>query len=187
VHGDYRRGDSLFSDASARRRLIGLAFVVLVGGGGAALLLGGWTGRDETLPPPGVPGPAVCPERITVRPEVPRSTRNGVFVAPDAREALLCEYPFDAAAPASPTLRVARRLDGDPAELIDYLNRLPGEFPEPQPCLGGGTEYAMVLGYADRAPAVVSLSCEWEHAGAVRRDGDLRKVLAHWQISMSEH
>jgi hypothetical protein len=165
--------------------LIGLALVVLAAGGGAALLLGGWTGHDGTLPPAGVPGPAVCPDRITVEPEVPRSTRDGLFVAPAASEALLCEYPFDAASPASPAVRDARRLDGDPAELIDYLNRLPGEFPEPQPCPGGRTEYAIVFGYPDRAPAVVSLLCEWEHAGAVRRDGDLRKVLAHWHVSMT--
>jgi hypothetical protein len=128
------------------------------------------------------PARAVCPATIDIGTRQTRPSRAGALVPSGATQALLCSYPLIPGTSRLPLGR-SRPLGTDPIEVITYLNGLPETLPEREVCLGiGRTQYAIVFGYADHDPATVRLACGYDQDGAVRRGGDLRRVLSFWGV-----
>src|SRR2546430_5504455 len=112
-----------------------------------------------------------------------KATRSGRLVPGGARSALLCSYP-------EPGYKLAatRRITKGATNLIAYLNGLPSSPPTGEYCtLMATTAHVIVFEYADRQPAVAyARNCAWDHDGAVRYHGDIRKVTAYWSVSWKD-
>ena len=144
---------------------------------------------ESEYPPVGTAAPAVCP--ATWEQTLPPQTRSGPLVPEGATDALLCSYPVPVG--QAYVLGGVRHI-ADPAPLVAYLNGLP---PGPQPsvdedgvetaCLAtGSTAHTVVLGYADRQPAIVHLACGVEQGGGRRHGEDLRVITAFFGADWNE-
>ena len=109
-----------------------------------------------------------------------QATRSGRLVPAGARSALLCSYP-EPAYTLGATRRTTTRVD----ELTAYLNGLPSSPPTGENCtVMATTAHAIVLVYTNQQPAIVyARNCAWDHDGAVRYHGDIRKVTAYWSVT----
>ena len=69
--------------------------------------------------------------------------------------------------------------------LTAYLNGLPSSPPTGENCTAmATTAHAIVLEYTNQQPAIVyARNCAWDHDGAVRYHGDIRKVTAYWSVT----
>ncbi|GAA2340886.1 hypothetical protein [Dactylosporangium salmoneum] len=163
--------------------IVAAALAVVLAAAVAAVLV---TRREDDLadgpevPAAGSPSPASCPatwDDTFVRPQ-----RRGPLVPREPSEALLCTYAFTPERPLR--LSATHRLAGDATRVAGYFNGLTTRRPEGTSCsLEGHTEHIVVLGYPDRAPAVVTdRQCAWDQAGGVRYLADLRTVTGFWAL-----
>ena len=142
------------------------------------------TANDPEVPPLGSPSPATC--LSTWNDQAPQATRQGLLVPPGATEALLCSYPYR----GLPPLRLGRvhRTTTNLDSLIGYFNHLPTSPPKGVACLDGATTvHTVVFGYPNRRPAVViDRGCSWDQSGAVRYEGDPKKINSYWGVPWNE-
>jgi hypothetical protein len=173
--------------------LVVLAIIVTAG-----LML---TGRENPVPaslpapvaaspsqasPAGSPSPAICPPQWELVDKPPVASRDGNLVPGGATKALLCSYRPNGPHPLP--LGATHTLTTNVDTLIGYLNGLPSAPPKNEGCmLGGTTEHVIVFEYPDRQPAVVyDRNCGWDQGGAIRYDGDIKKITGYWGVPWNE-